>query len=208
MSKLDFKKMLGALYAPPPAEVVRVVVPPLRYLMIDGQGDPNTAPAYRRAVECLFSVSYAIRFALKRGPAAIDYGVMPLEGLWWSDDLGAFTVRRKAEWRWTMMILQPEPVEPAAVEAGIEQVRRKKGLADLERLRFETLEEGVCAQTLHVGPFDDEGPTVARVHDFIAARGALRGVHHEIYLSDVRRAAPSRWRTIIRQPMTEPSSQR
>lgn len=203
MTKIDYKKQLKHLYAPPSKEVVRVVVPPLSYLMIDGQGDPNTSPAYARAVECLYAVSYTIKFALKRGPKAVDYTVMPLEGLWWADDLSAFSVDRRSEWKWTMMILQPDVVEQADVAAAIDEVRRKKGLADLDRLRFEVFDEGLAAQTLHIGPFSEEGPTIARVHDFITSQGRLRGKHHEIYLSDVRKADPSRWRTVIRQPMSD-----
>jgi hypothetical protein len=203
MTKLDYKKTLKDLYGASAKAVVRVVVPPLQYLMIDGQGDPNTSHAYQRAIQCLYAVSYTLKFAIKRGPKSTDYSVMPLEGLWWADDMSTFSVDRKAEWRWTMMILQPELVDAQRVEAAVEEVRRKKKLADLGLLRLETLEEGVCAQTLHVGPFAEEGPTIARVHDFIAANGLLRGKHHEIYLSDIRRANPSKWKTVIRQPMEE-----
>ncbi|AKU92723.1 GyrI-like domain-containing protein [Vulgatibacter incomptus] len=203
MTKLDYKKTLKDLYAPPSKNVVRVVVPPLRYLMIDGHGDPNTAPAYQRAVECLYSVSYTIKFAVKRGSEGTDYGVMPLEGLWWADDMASFSVERKADWKWTMMILQPDLVDRETVETAIGDVRRKKPLADLDLLRFETFDEGVCAQTMHLGPFSEEGPTIARVHEYIAANGSLRGKHHEIYLSDIRKADPSRWKTVIRQPMKE-----
>lgn len=203
MTKLDYKKSLKELYAPPSKSVVRVVIPPLRYLMIDGQGDPNTSPDYQRAIECLYSVAYTIKFAVKRGPKGTDYGVMPLEGLWWADDMATFSVKRKSDWKWTMMIMQPGVVERETVEAALGEVRRKKQLADLDLLRFDTLDEGVCAQTMHLGPFSEEGPTIARVHDFIAATGSLRGKHHEIYLSDIRKVAPSRWKTVIRQPMTE-----
>jgi hypothetical protein len=203
VAKVDYKKTFKELYAPPDSEVVRVVVPSLMYLMIDGEGDPNTSPAYPQAVECLFGLAYAIKFAVKRGPLAIDYGVMPLEGLWWAKDMASFQAGRKAEWRWTLMIMQPEVVDLRTVEAAIEQLRRKKPLPDLNRLRFEVLDEGLCAQTMHIGPFAEEGPTVARVHAFIDACGVRRGRHHEIYLSDIRRADPRRWRTVIRQPMTE-----
>ncbi|NVB77617.1 MAG: hypothetical protein HOV81_04415 [Kofleriaceae bacterium] len=202
MTKRDYKKTFENLYAPPTKSVVRVVVPPLQYLMIDGQGDPNTSPAYQRAVECLYSVSYTIKFAIKRGPKQQDYVVMPLEGLWWADDMSTFSVERKSDWKWTMMIMQPDVVDAATVEAAIEDVRRKKQLADLDLLRFETLDEGTCAQTMHVGPFAEEGPTIERVHDFIAANGGLSGKHHEIYLSDIRKADPRKWKTVIRQPMT------
>jgi len=200
MSRIDLKRELKHLYAASARSVVEVDVPRLRFLMIDGQGDPNTSPAYAEAVEALFSVSYATRFMLKRG-SGIDYAVMPLEGLWWADDHAVFATGDRARWHWTMMILQPEVVEDAVLEAAMAQVRAKKALAALDRLRLEPFAEGRCAQMLHVGPFSEEGPTIERVHAFIAERGRLAGKHHEIYLSDVRRAAPAKWRTIIRQPM-------
>lgn len=201
MAAQDFKKVYKSLYAAPAREVVEVDVPPLRYLMADGQGDPNTTPAYAEAVESLFSVSYAAKFMLKRGPQALDYAVMPLEGLWWADDPEVFISGDRTQWRWTMMIMQPSCVDDVLLRAAIEQVRAKKGLPALAGLRIETFTEGRCAQTLHVGPFTTEGPTIQRVHDFIASHGKLAGKHHEIYLSDIRRAAPEKWRTIIRQPM-------
>ncbi|MBQ5950127.1 GyrI-like domain-containing protein [Massilia sp. ST3] len=201
MSKRDLKAELKHLYRPSAKEVVEVEVPPMRFLMIDGQGDPNTSPWYAEAVEALFSVSYKTKFSVKRGPQGIDYTVMPLEGLWWADDLSVFGGEDRTQWKWTMMIMQPDVVDDAVVHAAIAEVRRAKGLPALEALRLEAFSEGRCAQTLHVGPFSEEGPTIGRVHDFIAARGALAGKHHEIYLSDIRRGDPSRWKTVIRQPM-------
>ncbi|MEH6434713.1 GyrI-like domain-containing protein [Massilia sp. DD77] len=201
MSKRDLKAELKHMYRPSAKEIVEIEVPPMRFLMIDGQGDPNTSPWYVEAVEALFSVSYKTKFSVKRGPLAIDYGVMPLEGLWWADDLSVFSGEDRTQWKWTMMIMQPDFVDEALIHAAIEEVRRAKGLPAIEALRLESFGEGRCAQTLHVGPFSEEGPTIGRVHDFIAARGALAGKHHEIYLSDIRRGDPSRWKTIIRQPM-------
>ncbi|MGJ4803488.1 GyrI-like domain-containing protein [Luteimonas sp. SDU82] len=200
MSRIDLKRELKHLYAPTAKAVAEVDVPRLRFLMIDGQGDPNTSPAYAEAVEALFSVSYTAKFMLKRG-RGIDYAVMPLEGLWWADDHAVFASDDRAKWRWTMMILQPDVAEDAVLEAAMAQVRGKKPLAALERLRLEPFAEGRCAQVLHVGPFSEEGPTIECLHAFIAERGRLAGKHHEIYLSDVRRADPAKWRTIIRQPM-------
>jgi len=148
-------------------------------------------------------VAYTTKFMVKkRAAAALDYVVMPLEGLWWSDDMATFTTGDKSAWQWTLMILQPPFVEEATLRAAIDDVARRKNLPALERLRYEHWTEGLCAQVLHVGPFSDEGPTIQRLHAHIAAqRGALTGRHHEIYLSDIRRARPERWRTIIRQPM-------
>lgn len=203
MTKLDLKKTFRELYSAPTDSVVRVDVPPLSYLMLDGRGDPNTSVAYASAVESLFSVAYAIKFAVKRGPSATDFGVMPLEGLWWADDMSQFTIDVKAAWKWTMMIMQPGIVTPDLVEKTITEVGRKKDLSAVDRIRFEVLHEGVCAQTMHVGPFSEEGPTIERLHQFVRARGTPTGRHHEIYLTDIRKADPRRWRTVIRQPMKE-----
>lgn len=201
MRKVDLKIEMKHLYRASAKESVEVVVSPLRYLMLDGRGDPNTSEDYTQAVEALFSVSYTAKFALKKGPQAIDYAVMPLEGLWWADDLSAFVAGDKANWKWTMMILQPSLVGEGMIQDAIAQVKRKKKLPALDRLRFEEFEEGRCAQILHVGPFSEEGPTIERLHEFIDARGGKAGKHHEIYLSDIRRGDPARWKTIIRQPM-------
>lgn len=200
MARIDLKRELKHLYSPSAKAVVEVDVPALRFLMIDGQGDPNTTPAYAEAVEALFSVSYTAKFMVKRA-TGIDYAVMPLEGLWWADDHAAFAANDRARWRWTMMILQPDVVEDAVLEAAITQVRDRKRLPAVHRLRLEWFVEGRCAQVLHVGPFTEEGPTIERLHAFIAERGRLAGKHHEIYLSDIRRAHPAKWRTVIRQPM-------
>lgn len=126
---------------------------------------------------------------------------MPLEGLWWADDMSAFAANDKSKWEWTMMIMQPHFVEAAVIQAAIEEVKRKKALPAVDALRLENFTEGLCAQVLHIGPFSEEGPTIQRVHDFIDAKSARTGKHHEIYLSDIRRAEPTKWKTIIRQPM-------
>jgi hypothetical protein len=201
LAKLDLKKELGPLYRASAQRPVEVDVPPLAFLMIDGRGDPNTSPEYGQAVEALFSVAYAAKFIVKKGAQAIDYAVMPLEGLWWADDLSAFTANDRTRWQWTMMIMQPAFVTGETVAAAIAATKRKKALAALDGLRFTSFTEGRCAQILHVGPFSAEGPTIARLHEFIVARTGLAGKHHEIYLSDIRRADPKRWKTIIRQPM-------
>jgi hypothetical protein len=201
MTKIDYRKYLKPLYDGKAGVVADVEVPPLRYLMIDGRGDPNQAPAFQSAIEALYSVAYTARFMLKRGPDAIDCGVMPLEGLWWADDMSAFASGDRAQWQWTLMILQPHYFTEDVIHRAMSEVKSKKTLAAIDALRFESLSEGRCAQTLHVGPFATEGETIARLHEHIAARGALRGRHHEIYLSDMRRAAPSKWKTLLRQPL-------
>ena len=200
MQKVDLKKQLKHLYQPSAKEVVAVDVPPLRFLMIDGRGDPNTSPEYSGAVEALFSVSYAAKFLVKK-IQGIDYAVMPLEGLWWADDLSAFVANDRTQWQWTMMIMQPDFVASDVIETAKSTVEKKKGIHTAGQLRLEVFTEGACAQILHVGPFSEEGPTIERLHAFIDARTGPRGKHHEIYLSDIRRAAPAKWKTVIRQPM-------
>jgi hypothetical protein len=138
---------------------------------------------------------------IKKGLLALDYAVMPLEGLWWADDMAAFTTNDKARWKWTAMILQPSFVEREVIERAMTEVLKKKNLPAVPKLRLESFTEGRCAQILHIGPFSEEEPTIQRVHDFIDMRATRTGKHHEIYLSDIRRADPKNWKTIIRQPM-------
>jgi hypothetical protein len=127
---------------------------------------------------------------------------MPPEGLWWVEDMNSFRSGQKDDWLWTMMIAQPEFITREMVETAIVEVTKKKNSATISKLRFETFAEGLCAQIMHIGPFSAEGPNIEKVHQFIADRGCtLNGKHHEIYLSDIRRAAPEKWKTIIRQPM-------
>lgn len=201
VTKRDLKRELRPFYDCSAAEVSEVIVPPADFLAIDGRGDPNTAPAYALAVEALFSVAYTLKFAVKKSALAIDDGVMPLEGLWWADDMAAFSVDAKADWQWTMMIRQPEFVTAAMVEQAKDEVMRRKRLPRAGAFELRRFDEGACVQIQHVGPFADEGPTVARLHEHLARNGRrLAGKHHEIYLSDIRKAAPAKWRTIIRQP--------
>jgi hypothetical protein len=201
MQKVDLKKELKRFYQPSAKEVVRVEVPTFQFLMVDGEGDPNTSQAYAGAVEALFSVSYTAKFMVKKGAQGIDYAVMPLEGLWWADDMSTFITRDKSKWKWTMMIMQPAFVKAGFIHAAILEVKRKKALSSVDALRLEDFTEGSCAQTLHIGPFSEEGPTIQRVHNFISQHSKLTGKHHEVYLSDIRRADPAKWKTIIRQPM-------
>ena len=201
MNKVDLKKEMKHLYQPTAKEVVQVEVPTLKYLMVDGEGDPNTSQDYAQAIEALFSVSYTAKFMVKKGPQELDYSVTPLEGLWWADDMSDFVANNKAKWKWTMMILQPSFVSDEVITAAIAEVRRKKKLPGVDRLRLESFSEGLCAQILHIGPFSEEGPTIERLHEFIDSRSERTGKHHEIYLSDIRRADPNKWKTIIRHPM-------
>jgi hypothetical protein len=201
VAKVDMKKELKQLYKATAKNVVEVEVPTLNYVMVDGDGDPNSSLEYGQALEALFSVAYTTKFMLKKGAQALDYAVMPLEGLWWSDDMSAFVANDRSKWKWTMMIMQPLFVTNESLSAAIENVRKKRSLPALERLRISEFTEGRCAQVLHVGPFTEEGPTIERLHAFIESRANKAGKHHEIYLTDIRRAEPSKWKTIIRQPM-------
>lgn len=203
MAKIDYKKELKELYAPGKKEVVTVTVPEMKFLMIDGQGDPNTAKEYKEAVEALFAVSYTAKFSIKKS-RGFDYGVLPLEGLWWMDDMNEFSIDRKSEWKWTMMIMQPDVVEKEDVDLAMDSVRRKKNPPALPNLRFESFTEGLAAQIMYVGAYVDEAPTIKRIHEYIAEQGnRLSGKHHEIYLGDPRRTAPERLKTVIRQPMSK-----
>lgn len=201
MSKRDIRKELKPLYQPRQSKVVTVDVPKFNFLMIDGKGDPNTAIEYKQAVEALFSLSYTLKFIVKKGTLGIDYGVMPLEGLWWAADMENFGNIPKEEWLWTAMIMQPEMISQELISEASENLKKKKDLPALNKLRFEAFKEGRAAQTLHIGPFSEEGPTIRKVHEYIEELGFVpKGKHHEIYLSDIRRAAPEKWKTIIRQP--------
>lgn len=201
MAKIDMKKELKQLYQASAKNVVQVEIPTLNYIMVDGEGDPNTSPAYAQAVEALFLVAYTTKFMVKKGAQALDYAVMPLEGLWWADDMSAFSANDRSKWKWTMMTMQPPFVTDEGLATAISEVRKKKSLPAIDSVRISAFTEGLCAQVLHVGPFTEEGPTIVRLHAFIDARTGKAGKHHEIYLSDIRRAEPSKWKTIIRQPM-------
>jgi hypothetical protein len=203
MEKIDLIKQLKHLYSPSAKKVECVDVPQMNFLMVDGEGDPNTSKAFSDAIEALYPVSYTLKFMVKKGPLAIDYGVMPLQALWWSDDLSAFVTGNKDAWKWTIMIMQPEFITQEVVKSAIEEVAKKKKPVSLPLVRFESFKEGKTAQTLHIGHFSEEGPTIERVHKFIEESGSRRvGKHHEIYLSDLRRTAPENWKIIVRQPMS------
>ncbi|XHB98880.1 GyrI-like domain-containing protein [Nitratireductor sp. ac15] len=200
-SKLDFKKTMKTFFYPPVGEFSEIDLPKMRFVMVDGAGDPNSAKAYGRALEWLYSTSYAMKFSAKNNMNC-DYVVPPLEGLWWAEDPLDFVRRRKSTWLWTMLIMVPEFVTDQMFEAARENASKKLGKPP-ETLRLATLHEGLCLQTTHIGSYDDEGPTLARLHDSIMPeRGwTFNGPHHEIYLSDPRRVAKDRLRTVLRQPV-------
>ena len=201
MSKIDYKKEAKQLYSPSKKELEIVEVPKMNFLMIDGVGDPNTSQEFQDALQTLYPVSYNLKFRSKR-EMGIDYGVLPLEGLWWAEDMDDFIAMNKETWSWTLMIRQPDHIPGEVVESAIEEVKLKKDPPALAKLRFEPYSEGISVQIMHIGPFDAEGPTIARMHAFIEAEGYQpSGKHHEIYLSDFTRTAPEKLRTVLRQPI-------
>ncbi|GAA4717926.1 GyrI-like domain-containing protein [Isoptericola chiayiensis] len=198
MTAVDLKKTYRALYSAP-REPALVTVPPRPHLMVDGAGDPNAAPAYRDAIASLYPLAYALRAAI-RDATGTAYTVMPLEGLWWADDIERFRELPRSAWRWTMMISLPDDVGQVDAAAVVERTTAARDLP--AAVRLESFGDGEAAQVLHVGPYSAEAPTVDALHAFVAASGLeLTGRHHEIYLSDPRRVAPERLRTIIRQPV-------
>lgn len=209
MDKIDLKKTLPS-YRARHGEFDVIEVPPRAYLMINGHGDPNSSPEFTSAVESLYPLAYALKFFSKR-ELGRDYVVPPLEGLWWAADMSAFTTARdKSAWDFTLMLLVPDWLDRPQVEEVAEAVERKSAPPRLRDVRFETLDEGTCVQTLHIGPFDAEAEVLARLHDEVIpdADLTMTGKHHEIYLSDFRRTAPERLRTILRQPVRRRSERR
>jgi hypothetical protein len=211
MRTLDLKKELKYLYTPSAKKVEIVKVPRLQFAMIDGAiekgSEPGKSPSFAEATQALYSISYTLKFMLKkRRTDAVDYPVMALEGLWWVED-GMFDIAVKDNWFYTLMILQPEMITPEIFAAGIEQVRKKKGeSAYLSRLRLDHFEEGICVQTIHIGPYATEPTTVDRMRGYAQEDGfrdcvGLGGKHHEIYLSDPRKADPAKLKTVLRHPV-------
>ncbi len=193
------KRLYGAKAGKPEL----LTVPTMKFVMIDGKGDPETSGDFRVGVEALYGISYTMKFALKKAKG-LDYRVAPLEGLWWSDDMEDFLQGRREHWQWTLMIMQPAGVTAKAVEEAREAVFAKKGNPAAHYVRFEAFREGRCAQVLHVGPYSTEPETIQLLHAFIARNGGgLCGKHHEIYLGDPHRAKPEKLRTILRQPFAE-----
>lgn len=201
-TKTDFKKALPC-YKGKHHILQTLEVPRLQYLMIDGQGDPNTSAHYRDAIATLFPLSYQLKNISKK-TLARDYVVMPLESLWWADDHQYFTdARDKSRWYYTVMIMQPEWISEEHLQAAKDTVRKKIASPLLDDIRLQSLDEGLSVQTLHIGNFDSEGEILAQLHEeYLPAHGlAPAGKHHEIYFSDARKIAPEKWRTLLRQPV-------
>ena len=208
MAKLDLRKQLKYLYAPSANKVEVVDVPRFQFAMVDGEIEagrgPEDSPAFQEALEALYGISYTLKFASKlRKQDPLDYTVMALEGLWWVEG-GEFDITRPEGWRWTLMIMQPDHITVEMYEDALRQLRQKKGeRPGFSRLRFESFQEGLCMQTMHVGPYAEEPATIARMHAFAQENGyRLCGKHHEIYLGDPRRASPEKMKTVLRHPIT------
>ena len=205
MPKIDFKKNLKHLYGPSSRQFSVVDVPVLHFLMIDGAGDPNTAPVYAQALETLYAVSYKMKFISKKDLNR-DYVVPPLEGLWWARDMDVFTSSLdKNAWLWTMMIMTPDWIEKEIYGQMVALLPKDKDFPALPRLRLETYREGLSVQIMHIGPYAEEGPTLHWLHhEFMPENGfTFNGKHHEIYLSDPRRTAPEKMKTVLRQPVRQ-----
>jgi hypothetical protein len=204
MVKYDFKKEKKNLYYPSDKLVSVVDVPRMNFLMIDGQGDPNTSQEYQDAMQTLFPVSYKTKFLSKKHNNQ-DYVVMPLEGLWWAENMEEFNIEDKESWKWTVMIMQPEFITKELIRIAMEDVESKKNLASISKVRFEKFSERLSAQIMHIGPYGaPEALTVEKLHDFIDKSGyKIRDKHHEIYISDMRRTKPERLKTVIRQPIEQ-----
>lgn len=211
MLRTDFKKADKALYAGKVGRFDVIDISEQNFLRIDGAGDPNTSPAYGRAVAALYGLSYGLKFHGK--PRGVDHVVGPLEGLWWADDMASFAAGDKGSWQWTIMIRQPDWVEAAdlaeVLEAVVVKTAKKKDAptdeATLRSVRLEPFSEGLVVQVLHIGAYDEEGPVLEEMHKrFIPQNGlAVRGLHHEIYLGDPRKVSPEKLKTILRQPVTQ-----
>lgn len=205
MEKLDLRRELKHLYSPSAKKVEVVDVPALQFAMIDGRIEPGQMPgtstAFQEAVGALYGISYTLKFMSKlRTENPIDYKVMGLEGLWWIEE-GEFDITQPGNWHWRVMILQPAHITAAMFEDGLAQLRQKRPNPALDLLRLATFHEGLCMQTMHLGPYADEPQTVARMKDFAQASGyEPAGKHHEIYLGDPLRSAPEKLKTILRQP--------
>ena len=203
MEKVDFRKTLNNLYAPKnTTEWEAVDVPPMRFLMVDGAGDPNTSKAFSEAIEALYSVAYTLKFMSKR-ELDRDYTVCALEGLWYAEDMSVFEAGNKEAYQWTLMIMQPEWIDEPMVKKAVEQVEAKKHPAALSKLYFKEYHEGPALQLLHIGSYDDEAPKLRELHHEYMPEHDLtfNGHHHEIYLSDFRRTPPEKLKTILRQPV-------
>jgi hypothetical protein len=211
MKTLDLKKDLKYLYQPSAKKPEILKVPDLQFAMIDGAIEkgkaPGTSPGFQEATQALYSISYTLKFMLKKRKAnAIDYPVMALEGLWWVED-GMFDITVKDNWFYTLMILQPDVITQDIFATGLVEIKKKKGDSPaLSRLRLANFEEGMCVQVIHIGSYATEPATIEVMRAFAAENGyrdrvGPNGKHHEIYLGDPRKADPAKLKTVLRHPV-------
>ncbi|MFX0008650.1 MAG: GyrI-like domain-containing protein [Candidatus Hermodarchaeota archaeon] len=202
--KVDFKKSMKEFYNPNAQKVVMVEVPEMQFLMIDGMGSPGDSQEYQDALAVLYPIAFKTKFLSKA--KGKDYVVPPLEGLWWADNMDDFTKGNRDKWKWIMMIMQPDWITQEMIDEAIKiTVEKKPELKDkISKLYLQSYKEGKVAQIMHIGPYSEEGPTVEKVHKFIESIGGNfdghNQKHHEIYLSDPRKAKPENMKTVIRQP--------
>jgi len=203
-AKIDFKIKLKHLYQPSTTSVSIVDVPGMQFLMVDGQGDPNTCLEFKETYSILYPVAYKLKFMSKA--KGKDYVVSPPEALWWADDMNDFIKGNKNKWKWTSMIMVPDFITKEMVEEAIEFTKNKKPelLSAMSKLHFRVLKEGTAAQIMHIGPYSEETENIAKIHAFIKDQGGRfdghEQKHHEIYLSDPRRTSPNKMKTVVRQP--------
>ena len=201
MEKIDYKKKEKQFYLPKRTPEI-IEIPKMKFLMVDGQGDPNRSESYQEAIQLLYSLSYTLKFYIKNNRLGPDYTVLPLEGLWWVDNMEDFKTSSKDEWIWTAMIRQPDFMLNDHLSVALELASKKNDHLNFNRIRLEEYIEGLSVQVLYYGPYADEGPTIEKIHNFAFDQGyQLHGKHHEIYLSDPRRTAPEKLKTVIRQPI-------
>jgi hypothetical protein len=202
MEKVDFKVLYKDLYQPRRGVFSEVRIPKLTYLMVDGTGDPESSEEYHAAIGILYTLSFTLKFQSKKGLDR-DYTVPPLEGLWWAEDIADFANDQRANWKWTAMMLLPSWITPAMMREGVRAASERSPELDFSKVRKESLAEGLCVQTMFVGPYAAEAPVIAELHGtYLPAHGLVpNGKHHEVYLSDPRRVAPDKLKTIIRQPV-------
>ncbi len=202
MKTLDLITQYSQFFTQPKNIVSLVQVPRMNFLMIDGKGNPNNNPEYSAALGALYGVAYTLKFAVKKGSLETDYKAMPLEGLWWTEDMSEFTLEDRGNWLWRMMIMVPDFITPELAARSIDDLRKKKNPPRLDEIRFESFEEGLSAQIYHSGPYGEaERLSVEKLHAYLKENEyTLRGKHHEIYFNSPLRTDPSKLKTIIRQP--------
>lgn len=202
MQTIDYRAANRFLLNPKPGIVELIQIPPTRYLMLDGQGDPNTSEDYRGSFAALYGLAYGLKFHYKK-QEDIDYNLLAIEGLWWADPAGSFSMDQRKNWLWTMMLSIPEFIPDSLIQTFKIELMRKKNIPQMEQLYTSWLDEGVCFQIMHIGPYAAEPPTIQFLHSEIQSQGyTLRGKHHEIYLGDPRKSKPEKLKTILRQPVS------